>query len=133
MKIDSSSFNLITYSSFNSISTIFSDFSNLHHCCCQILFYGKFYFTIYFHGLNSILNIHNIKYDLDWSFPMANLLKTLFLRNHSHIIRSITQSECFSIHATFKIHKPFYQFKPSDSVNESSTYPDSQASLSKLQ
>ena len=61
---------------------------------------------------------------------MANHSQTLFLPNHNDFIKSFTQSEYFAIHATFKIHKPFYQFRPSDSVNESSTYPDSQAGLS---
>ncbi|KHG19933.1 hypothetical protein F383_00288 [Gossypium arboreum] len=38
MKIYLSRFDYIIYSLFNSIPTIFSDFSNLRYCCCQHLF-----------------------------------------------------------------------------------------------
>ena len=55
MKIDSLSFNFITFLSFNSIYTIFSDLSNSRHWCCLNLFYSKFYLFHGFHGLASNL------------------------------------------------------------------------------
>ena len=108
MKIDSSRFDSITYSLFNSISTIFSDFSNSRHYCCLNLFYGKFYLFHGFHGLASNLtyitpNMIMISHSNGYSLP------SISIPLNNHIIRPYIQNDYNAIHAILKIYKPLCQ------------------------
>ena len=90
MKVDSSRFDYIIYSLFNSTPTNSCDFSNPHHCCYQLLFSKWTLPNLGFHGPTralSYISPHMIilSHSSGWSFAQHFHSNIVTSWNHLYI------------------------------------------------